>query len=123
MDYSSMLRMSYELNTDTFKAGRVYKIKIHKQEVFSRVVEVSLGADDDFPYDINKAYKNLYNIVNEIGIDTICIGASTKFVEFITSTRNVKRDIVKMTIHLTLDDILEAHSNTNKGATPAIEIL
>lgn len=123
MDYSSMLRMSYELNPDTFEAGKSYQIKIHRQEVFSRVVEVSLCRDDDYPYDITKAYKSLYSRLDKVGVDAICISASTREVEFITSTRDVRGGIVKMIIRITLDVILAANNNKHAGETPAIEII
>ena len=124
MDYSNMLRMSYELNPDTFETGKAYRIKIHERALFSRTVEVSLYADeDDYPYDINTAYKKLCDRLDKIGIDAICIKASNKYVEFITSTRNLKHDIVKMTIRITLDDIMAINNSKNAGSTPAIEIL
>jgi hypothetical protein len=116
--------MCYELNPDTFETGKAYRIKIHRQEIFSRVVEVSLCPDDDVVgYDINTAYKKLYNRLDKTGIDAICIKVSNKYVEFITSTRNLKLDIVTMTIRITLDDILAANESKNAGVTPAIEIL
>lgn len=124
MDYSNMLKMSYELNPDAFETGRAYRIKIHRQEIFSRVVEVSLFVDEDDPaYGINTEYKKLYNRLDKTGIDAICIKASNKCVEFITSTRNLKRDIVKMTIRITLDDIMAVNDSKDAGVTPAIEIL
>lgn len=123
MGYSNMLKMCYELNPDTFETGKAYRIKIHRQEIFSRVVEVSLADDDDYDYDITMGYNKLYNRLDKTGIDAICIKVSNKYVEFITSTRNVKHDIVTMTIRITLDDILAANDSKNAGVTPAIEIL
>lgn len=123
MGYSNMLKMCYELNPDTFETGKAYRIKIHRQEIFSRVVGVSLADDDDYDYDITMGYKKLYNCLDKTGIDAICIKVSNKYVEFITSTRNVKRDIVTMTIRITLDDIMAANESRNAGVTPAIEIL
>lgn len=124
MDYSSMLKMSYELNPDTFETGRAYRIRIHRQEIFSRVVEVSLFVDEDDPaYGINTEYKKLYDRLDKTGMDAICIKASNKYVEFITSTRNLKHDIVTMKIRITLDDILAIKDNKLANVTPVIEIL